>query len=215
MDEPTRPSRFIFLHPLSFRLHPFGKPCLGVGPFLSGLIHRDAKGGGDFFVTQAGKVAQLDHPCGNGIFRREVRQRFVQDQQPVIGRRSGRIDQLDPFPSASTFQAMFAPRVFDQDATHGLRRRSEKVAPAVPCFLPSPLWDLGLGVRGASNQAQISFMHEGRCLERLARLLLRQPLGGQTTQLGVDQGQKLTGRCRIPMLDCVQKVGNIVHEGPE
>ena len=41
-------------------------------------------------------------------------------------------------------------------------------------------------------------MHQGRGLERLAGLLLGQPLGGQPPQLVVDQGQELLGRLGSP-----------------
>jgi hypothetical protein len=36
-------------------------------------------------------------------------------------------------------------------------------------------------------------VNEGRGLERLARLLLRQPPGGEPAQLVIDQGEELLG----------------------
>ncbi len=44
-------------------------------------------------------------------------------------------------------------------------------------------------------------MDEGGRLERLARRLLRHPLGGQLAQFIVDQRQKLLGRLRVALLD--------------
>jgi hypothetical protein len=54
-------------------------------------------------------------------------------------------------------------------------------------------------------------MHEGRGFQGLAGLLLGQPLGGQAAQLLVDQGKELDGSARVPLLHCVQKVGDVVH----
>ena len=82
------------------------------------------------------------------------------------------------------FARSLAAGTLDQDAAHGLGRRGEEVAPAVPA-----------GVLG-TDQAEIGLMHQGGRLERLAGLLPGQPLGGQFPQLVIDQGKELLGRPR-------------------
>ena len=56
-------------------------------------------------------------------------------------------------------------------------------------------------------------MDQGRGLERLAGLLLGQPLGGQLAQLVVDQRQELLGRLRVALLDGREDAGHVVHAG--
>ena len=50
----------------------------------------------------------------------------------------------------------------------------------------------------AVDQPQIRLVDQGRGLERLAGLLLGQPLGGQLAQLVVDQRQELLGGLGSP-----------------
>ena len=57
-------------------------------------------------------------------------------------------------------------------------------------------------------------MDQGRGLERLARLLLGQPLGGQLAQLVVDQRQELLGRLGVALLDGREDAGDVVHREP-
>ncbi len=83
-----------------------------------------------------------------------------------------------------------APGVLDEDAAHGLGRRGEEVAPAVP----GPH-------RVRIHQPQIGLVDQGRGLERLARLLVREPQGCQLPQLVVDQRQQLLGGPRVALLD--------------
>ena len=56
-------------------------------------------------------------------------------------------------------------------------------------------------------------MDQGRGVERLARLLVRQPLGGQLAQLIVDQGQELLGGLRVAGLDGREDARDVVHGG--
>ena len=51
------------------------------------------------------------------------------------------------------------------------------------------------------DDPKIGLMHQGRGLERLAGLLLRQLQGGQLAQLVIDQRQELLGRLRVAKLD--------------
>ena len=63
----------------------------------------------------------------------------------------------------------------------------------------------------AAHQPQVGLVDQGRRLERLARLLLRQPLGGQLAQLVVDERQELLGGGRVAVLDRGQDPGDVGH----
>ena len=63
----------------------------------------------------------------------------------------------------------------------------------------------------ALDQPQVRLVDEGRRLERLPRLLLRQPLGGQFAQLVVDQRQQLLGGLRVALLDRREDSRDVVH----
>ena len=67
------------------------------------------------------------------------------------------------------------------------------------------------GPSSASDQPEVGLVDQGRGLERLAGLLLRQPLGGQLAQLVVDQRQELLGRLRVALLDGREDAGHVVH----
>ena len=95
--------------------------------------------------------------------------------------------------------AGLAAGVLDEDAAHGLGRGGEEVAAAVPARVVRP------------DEPEVGLVDQGRGLERLARLLLRQPLGGELAQLVVDQRQELLGRLRVALLDGREDAGDVVH----
>jgi hypothetical protein len=52
-----------------------------------------------------------------------------------------------------------------------------------------------------------------RCgLERLPRLLLRHPLGGQLAESDVDQRQQPAGRVRVALTQGIQELGHLIHQ---
>ena len=106
-------------------------------------------------------------------------------------------------PVAAVLRASLAAGAVDQDPPHGLGRGGEEVAAAVP--VPGSL--------SASDQPEVRLVDQGRGLERLAGLLLRQLLGGQLAQLVVDQRQELLGRLRVALLDGREDAGDVVHAG--
>ena len=61
------------------------------------------------------------------------------------------------------------------------------------------------------DQPQVRLVDQGRGLERLAGLLLRQLPGGQLAQLVVDQRQQLLGRAGLALLDGGQDPRDVVH----
>jgi hypothetical protein len=103
-------------------------------------------------------------------------------------------------PSAAVFACAFAAGTVDEDAAHGRGRHAEEVLP-----IREP--PLGLAV----HQAEIGFVDQGRRLERVAGLFLRQPLGGEFAQLAVNQGQELLGSMRVALFDFGQDARNFTH----
>jgi hypothetical protein len=67
-------------------------------------------------------------------------------------------------------------------------------------------------LRFGAHQPDIGFMDKSRCLERLAGRLSGNLLGGQMTQLLVDQRKKLVHRTSIALLDGYQNAGYIAHD---
>ena len=95
--------------------------------------------------------------------------------------------------------------LLDHDAPHRLRRRREEMPAAVPTLRPL-----------RPRHPQVRFMHQRRRLERLPRLLLRQPLRRQLPQLIVHQRQEAFRWLLLTALDPLEDHGDIpgVH-GPE
>ena len=56
----------------------------------------------------------------------------VEGEELVVGVGGGRVGQLDPAAAAAPLQPLLAAGVLDEDAAHGLGRRGEEVAAAVP-----------------------------------------------------------------------------------
>ena len=63
----------------------------------------------------------------------------------------------------------------------------------------------------ASDQPQVGLVDQGGGLERLAGLLLRQPLRGEPAQLVVDQRQQLLGGLGVAPLDGGEDAGHVGH----
>src|SRR4051794_27062111 len=107
------------------------------------------------------------------------------------------IDERDPAPTATMPRGRLAAGGVDQDDAHGLRGRGEEMT--------------ATGELAIADEPQVRLMDQGRGVERLARLLVRQPLGGQLAQLIVDQGQELLGDLRVAGLDGREDAGDVVH----
>src|SRR5262249_47567363 len=65
----------------------------------------------------------------------------------------------------------------------------------------------------AADQPQVRLVDQRRGLEALAGLLPGQPLGGEPTQLVVDQGPELLGGPRVAVPDGREDAGDFVHAG--
>src|SRR5262249_43969210 len=83
---------------------------------------------------------------------------------------------------------------------HRLSRSSEEMAAAFP--VPDLLH---------IDQPQVGLVDQGRGLERLARLLLSQPLDREPAQLVVDQRQQLLRGVRIALLHGGQDRRDLIH----
>jgi hypothetical protein len=70
-----------------------------------------------------------------------------------------------------------------------------------------------LGFLGA-HQPQLSFVHQRRCLQRLAGLFLGELLRRQFAQFVVNKQQELLGSVRVAVLDGGQDLGHVTHWHP-
>jgi hypothetical protein len=133
---------------------------------------------------------------------RQPRQRLVQEQNLVVVRRRGGVgvEQVQAAQPAAVADPPLPAGVLDQDAAHGLGGSGEEV--------PTPAPMLGLL---AADQPQVGLVDEGGGLERLAGLLVREPLGRQLSQFSVHDGQELFGGAGIAALDRGEDLGDLEH----
>ena len=142
---------------------------------------------GGLLGGQPGEVAELDQPRPSRLVAAELGQGLVEGEQV---RRAGpssrprgssrRSRSIRPRGRRRAWRLACAARLLDQDAAHRLGRGGEEVAAAVPAAAAVDV-----------DEPQVRLVDQGRGLERLPRLLARQPLGGQLPQLVVDQRQQL------------------------
>jgi hypothetical protein len=62
------------------------------------------------------------------------------------------------------------------------------------------------------DEPEVRLVNQGGGLERLAGLLVRQPLGGQLAKLVVDEWEQSLGGLRIALLDGREDAGHVVHD---
>jgi hypothetical protein len=111
-------------------------------------------------------------------------------QKLVVGLRSRDIvERLSHLADAALAGAL-AAGVVDEDAAHFLGRRGEEVAATIP--VPGDV---------LADKPRVRLMHQGGGLERLAGILLRQPLGGELAELIINQRQQLLGGLGVASLD--------------
>src|SRR5205823_285262 len=116
----------------------------------------DLQGTRDLLMTEAGEMAQLSHLGGGGVLLGEFGNCLIQGNEPVVGRRGRRIDQLNSLQGTATLLTFLAPGVFNQDAAHGLSRGGKEVPSISPALLIT-----------RTDHPEIRFMDQGRGLERL------------------------------------------------
>jgi hypothetical protein len=104
--------------------------------------------------------------------------------------------------AAATLEPLAVAVAVDQDSPHSLGRRGEEMTAAVPGSIPI-----------GPDQSGVSLMDEGRRLERLARLLARQPMGGQLAQLLIHEREQFLGRPGIALLDRQEDSRDLGHRG--
>src|SRR5262249_31956700 len=108
--------------------------------------------------------------------------------------------QFDTMPASAQFLGLFAACTFDEDSPHRLGSGGKEMSSAIPV--------LSLF---AAYQPQVHLVHQRRRLKRLARGLLPQLFGSQSTQRVVHQRQQLLGCARVTLLDGRQDLRHFVH----
>jgi hypothetical protein len=182
--------------------HGQAEPALGVRPVIIGRRGGDADRLGRLLDRKSGKKAEPDDVGLAAILGLQRREGLVQGDQVDTGPLDGGLNRVEVNALAipTGLRAGLPASVLDQDAAHGLGRCGEKVPTAIPTLGRIPL-----------DEPQVGFVDQGRGLERLTRLLLRQPLGRELAQLVINQGQQLLGRFRITPLDRRENPCYIIH----
>jgi hypothetical protein len=70
---------------------------------------------------------------------------------------------------------------------------------------------LPAGAVGVPDEAQPRFMHQGRAIERVAGLFLRETRSGQTSEFIVDEREQVDGSLLVALLGGFQKAGDVSH----
>src|SRR5439155_924004 len=131
-----------------------------------------------FLDGQSAEQVEMCDLRGCVVFRSEPDQNLVQRQEQfgILSEGAYLVEQFEPDAIAAALDPASRSGAFNQNPPHGLGCRREEMPPAIPA--------LGL-IR--VHQPQIYLVDERGGLERLTRLLLGQPLGGELPQLVVDQ----------------------------
>ena len=147
----------------------------------------------DFWNAHADEIAELDHFSSGRIFRSECFQSIVHSQD--FGGGSPEFDSrfVKFFHGliASAFLARLAPRLVDQDLSHGLGRGAKEMAAVIPLLLPG------------SGQLEPGLVDKSGGLERLAGICQGHFASSQSAQLFVYQRQQFVGGFRIAARDRV------------
>ena len=136
---------------------PFGRP-FGETQELTALFQRESR-----------EKPQLHHFRQAAVGLGQPGERLVQCEQfgPFVSflHRDVR-RKFEPHAASAVLGRQLAPRVFDQDAPHGLRRCREEVSTTIP-----------LSSIAVAYQPDIGLVNQRRRLERMIGRLLRHPLG--------------------------------------
>ena len=151
---------------------------------------------------QTGEKAQLDKLCGRGIDSLQSCKGCIEGLNIVRGaftnfRNSLEIDALSPAP---VLDALFPAGSLDKNATNGFRGGRKKMSSAVPALSFVRVYE-----------PYIRFMNQGRGLERLALLFLRQLLRRKLAKLVVNQRQKSLGGVGVALLNSGQDARDLTH----
>ena len=111
-----------------------------------------------------------------------------------LGQRFSRFER-DALPVAPPLNALLAPGIFDENATHRLGRRGEEMSAVIPVSVGAVV----------SGQPQKSFVNQGRRLKGLSWQLVGEHRRRQPAQLNVDQRQQLLRGVRITLLNLIQQ----------
>jgi hypothetical protein len=159
--------------------------------------------GGGLVAGQAREEPQLDQAGLERVQGGQPRQRFVEGQQFLVGRRGGDVVEVEALQAAAAFLGLLAAGLVDADVTHSRRRRREEMAAVVVAAFAS--------VARRSHHAQVGFVQEGRGIERLPGLVPRQLGRRQLAQLVIDERQELAAGVRVARFDSGQDARDLGH----
>ena len=105
-------------------------------------------------------------------------------------------------PFAAAFDSITAAGMFDQNSSHGLRSRREKVTPVLP------------RLRLAAQKSQVGFVNKSRGLQRMLARLIPHTSRRQSPKLFINQRQQLLRRANLAFRHAFQdardrKVGGV------
>lgn len=155
---------------------------------------------------ESGEEAQFDDLRLIRCLGRQASQRFVESKQVDRGRKGDkgiRFDLRSSMPAA-VFEAPAAPRAFDQDATHGLRRSAQEMS-AIPEFM-----DRSARRVNRTGDAHPCLVDQRRRVERL-RAFMPKLASGESPQLRVECGDQLVVGSGVARAERVEESCDVGH----
>ena len=139
--------------------------------------------------------------CFGGILRGKMIERFIQHKELVCLYFGGDLDfiYIHSLLAAAMAQRAFAPRVFDQNASHSLGRGGEEMCPAAPSAV------------SVAAEPEPGFVDECSRLESLAGLFSGQAVGGEVAQFGINQRKQFLSGIRMALINFLEYAREIVH----
>jgi cyclic pyranopterin phosphate synthase len=178
------------------------QPGFGKGPIPFGRGQRDAEGVGYLRHRQARKETELDQVGLGWLHSRQFRQGLIEGEDVQRGRLLDGTSgiEIHSLPLAPPLESPPAAGLLNDDPPHCFRRGSEEMAATVPllCLLHI-------------HQPKVGIVDQGRRLERLPWLFLRELRRGQLSQFVINQRQQLLCRRRIARFDLRQDAGDVGH----
>jgi hypothetical protein len=128
-------------------------------------------------------------------------EQFVQRQNEVgiLGEGIKLIEQLEPYPPATSLQTVPIPGMVDQDPPHRFRGGGEEMPATVEVLVP--------------DQAQVSLVDQGRGVEGVPGDLGGHFRGGESPQFVIDQGEQFRGGAAVSLVGGFDEMGQIRHKG--
>lgn len=151
-------------------------------------------------MLQPGKESEFDDLSRDRVLALQLCQSVIQRNKILAMGIQTDFDLLefDAATVAAPFEPFLVPSPIDDNAAHRLRGGGKEVPPAIPLLSFPPI-----------DKAQIGFVDQRGCLQRVSRSLLRHLFRRESAKFVVNQGQELRTRLGIPRANSIQELSHL------